>query len=165
MSDPTPDTTAPEMTAKDWRTLRKILQENVDRYENKPQLQGVRDGLKGALAYMDGCEQYRSMGVPSAGSGTANPDQVLVEREVLAEVDAERDRQWEEIQLLRAQVAALEAGAGTAALTDTPKHGDIRSPRGGDDQVYLDGRSTDGEPIAPAGWYEIGPLCAGDGGE
>lgn len=46
-----------------------------------------------------------------------------------------------------------------------PKHGDIRSPHrhglpDGDDQVYLDGRDEDGVQIAPAGWYEIGRLCA-----
>ena len=60
----------PTMFDRDWWLLRRMLEDNVKRYEKEPNLQGVRDGLLGALGYMDGLEQYRSWpedGEPDAG--------------------------------------------------------------------------------------------------
>lgn len=123
-STPTPDTAAPVMSDRDWWTLRKLIQENVDRYEHEPNLQSVRDGLNGALAYMDGCEQYRSMDAPAARSvaGTAVPEGDWCNCQAIPETE-NYPGPWHPtgdpvVCVWWQPIEQAEAGSGTAALTD-----------------------------------------------
>jgi len=138
-SSPTPDTAAPEMTSKDWRSLRKCIQDQVDRYENGPHLPSVRDGLNGALAYMDGIEQYRAMDVPApaAGSvaGTPTPD-------------------WSALNDACMEYSAAYMDEDDSGLPPTLDK--VRAALRGEDPYNPVGVGAPTPTLAPAGFFHVG---------